>query len=76
VIFIEPVQLRVDPAEAQRDLDGLVDADRLDPARLLRVLQPEAGLAVVVGLQPALELLRVGKRDDRPAVLGMALCTA
>lgn len=59
VVVVVPVHLRVDPAEAHRDFEGLRETDRRDLAPLLGELDPQSGLARIMDVEPRLERLLV-----------------
>jgi hypothetical protein len=58
-LVVQPLAHRVDPAEAQHDVDGFLGRDRFQPRPHLVHLDPDFGFRGMVLAQPGVETGRV-----------------
>src|SRR5581483_9443142 len=75
VRLVEPLHLRVDPPVAERDLESLVVGDGRDAGALLRELEPDAVLVVLVLREP-LRPRRACRKVNQGAVRGAPFARA
>ena len=62
--LVEPLELAVDPADAQRLVDGVRPADGRPAARLLVLAEPQLGGRLVVRVEPVAQLGRRREEAD------------
>src|SRR5215212_8212466 len=70
VLSVEGLRLAVNPAVAQRNLQGLRLGDSLDAGALLGDLEPQPLRVRMVLVEPRFPTVAGGERDDRQARLG------